>query len=145
DDSVTVIDAKTNTVAAEIPIRIAGLESLRGVLPVGLAYHADTGWLQVAEAGINAVGVIDSKERKVIGHLPVAWFPTRVAIDGDTVFVTNARGHGVGPDWKVSKNRLREGTISVFPLPSRDALAAHTATVMDANGFVRRPEAEKPL
>ena len=35
DDSVTVIDAKTNAVTAEIPIRIAGLETLRGVLPVG--------------------------------------------------------------------------------------------------------------
>jgi YVTN family beta-propeller protein len=145
DDSVTVIDAKTNTVAAEIPIRIAGLERLRGVLPIGMAYHAATGWLLVAEAGINAVGVIDTRERKVIGHIPAAWFPTRVAVDGETVFVTNARGHGVGPDWRVSRNRLREGTISVFPLPKREELAAHTARVMEAVGFVPRPEADKPL
>jgi YVTN family beta-propeller protein len=145
DDSVTVIDAKTNTVAAEIPIRIAGLEGLRGVMPVGVAYHAATGWLLVAEAGINAVGVIDTKEGKAIGHIPAAWFPTRVAVDGDTVFVTNARGHGVGPDWRVAKSRLREGTISVFPLPARGDLAGHTAKVMEANGFVRRPEADKPL
>jgi len=144
-DSVTVIDAKTNTVAAEIPIRIAGLEGLRGILPIGLAYHEATHWLLVAEAGINAVGVIDTRERKVIGHIPVAWFPTRIAVDGDTVFVANARGHGVGPDWRVSKNRLREGTISVFPLPARADLAAHTARVMEVNGFVPRPEAERPL
>jgi YVTN family beta-propeller protein len=145
DDSVTVIDAKTNEVAAEIPIRIAGLDGLRGVLPVGMAYHAATGWLLVAEAGINAVGVIDTRTRKVIGHIPVAWFPTRVAVDGDTVFVTNARGHGVGPDWQASRNRLREGTISVFPLPMPGELAAHTARVMEANGFVPRPGADQPL
>lgn len=144
-DSVTVIDAKTNAVAADIPIRIAGLEKLRGVLPIGMAYHEATHWLLVAEAGINAVGVIDTLERKVIGHIPVSWFPTRVAVDRDTVFVTNARGHGVGPDWRVSRERLREGTISVFPLPGRADLAGHTARVMEANGFVPRPEAERPL
>ena len=145
DDSVTMIDAKTNEVAAEIPIRIAGLEWQRGVLPIGIAYHAATGWLLVAEAGINAVGVIDTRERKVIGHIPAAWFPTRVAVDGDTVFVTNARGHGVGPDWRVSRNQLREGTISVFPLPARGDLAALTSRVMEANGFGPRPAVEQPL
>src|SRR5262249_15452427 len=98
NDSISVIDARTNQVQAEIPIRIPGLEPLRGVLPVGLAWHERTGWLLVAEAGIDAVGVIDVAEKRVIGHLPAGWFPTRVAIDQDTVFVTNARGHGVGPD-----------------------------------------------
>ena len=34
-----VIDAKTEAVEAEIPIRIPGLERYRGVLPIGLAYH----------------------------------------------------------------------------------------------------------
>lgn len=145
DDSVTMIDAKTNRVAAEIPIRIPGLETLRGVLPIGLAYHERTGWLLVAEAGINAVGIIDTQQRKVIGHIPVAWFPTRVALDGDTVFVANARGHGVGPDWRTSRNQLRQGSISVFPLPERNQLAAHTARVMEVNGFVPRPAAERPL
>jgi YVTN family beta-propeller protein len=145
DDSVTVIDARTNQVAAEIPIRIPGLEALRGVMPIGMAFHPDTGWLLVAEAGINAVGVIDTKERKVLGHIPVAWFPTRVALDGDTVFVTNARGHGVGPDWRMSRNELRMGTISVFPLPAKADLAAHTARVLEADGFMPRPVADQPL
>lgn len=145
DDSVTVIDAKTNTVAAEIPIRIAGLETLRGVLPIGLAYHERTGWLLVAEAGINAVGVIDTSARKVIGHIPVAWFPTRVAVDEDTVFVTNARGHGVGPDWRTPRNDLRAGTISVFQVPAEADLAAQTARVMEAGGFVPRPVADAAL
>jgi YVTN family beta-propeller protein len=140
DDSITVIDAATARVEAEIPIRIPGLESLRGVLPIGMAYHESSGWLLVAEAGINAVGVIDTRQRTVLGHLPVAWFPTRVALDHDTVFVTNARGHGRGPNAVAIQ---RQGTVSVFPLPRAADLAAHTALVMDANGF--RPHAEAPL
>src|SRR2546430_12210885 len=30
--------------------------------------------------------------------IPVAWFPTRVVVDHDTVYVTNAKGHGTGPN-----------------------------------------------
>src|SRR6202044_1307299 len=70
NDSITVIDPKTNTAIGEIPIRIPGLESLRGLLPIGMAYHEKSGWLLVAEAGINAVAVIDVKQARVLGHLP---------------------------------------------------------------------------
>src|SRR5207302_2906851 len=77
DDSVTVINAQTNQVEGEIPIRIPGLEPLRGVLPIGMAYHEKSGWLLVAEAGVNAVAVIDTRQMKVVGHLPTGWFPTR--------------------------------------------------------------------
>src|SRR6185295_2110449 len=45
NDSITVIDATTARVEAEIPLRIPGLETLRGVLPIGLAYHEKSGWL----------------------------------------------------------------------------------------------------
>ena len=47
--------------SAQIDIRIPGLEKLRGVLPIGMAYHEADGWLLVAEAGINAVGVIERR------------------------------------------------------------------------------------
>jgi YVTN family beta-propeller protein len=150
DDSITVIDPQTNTVTGEIPIRIPGLESLRGVLPIGMAYHEKSGWLLVAEAGINSVAVIDTHENRVLGHLPAGWFPTRVALDGDTVFVTNAKGSGTGPnghttaDGTVYMSRPREGTISIYPLPAAEELPHHTAFVMEANGFTPRP-APPPL
>ncbi|MGA2157553.1 MAG: hypothetical protein ABSH37_24355, partial [Bryobacteraceae bacterium] len=63
DDSITILDPATNRIETEIPIRIPGLDGLRGVIPIGLAYHEASGWLLVAEAGINAVGVIDVRER----------------------------------------------------------------------------------
>jgi YVTN family beta-propeller protein len=144
NDSVTVIDARTNAVEAEIPIRMAGLETLRGVLPVGMAYEEKSGWLLVAEAGINAVGVIDTREGRVIGHIPVGWFPARVEMDGNTVFVTNIRGIGAGPNGygvgsgAVVAGTVRQGTLSIFPLPRREELAGLTSFVMEANGLVAR-------
>ncbi len=143
DDSITVIDAKTSTVEFEIPIRIAGLERYRGVLPIGLAFHEKSGWLLVAEAGINAVGVIDVKQRRVLGHIPAAWFPTRVALDHDTVFVANGRGFGQGPN--VARGSARQGSVSMFPLPAAGDLDGKTAFVMDANGFRASAQAERPL
>ena len=151
NDSISILDPATNRVEAEIPIRIPGLDGLRGVVPIGLAYHEASGWLLVAEAGINAVGVIDVRARRVLGHLPAAWFPTRVALVGDTVFVTNARGHGVGPNAPggvaggTLPSRLYQGTISAFPLPARDQLQDHTNSVLELNGFHPRPETAPPL
>ena len=151
NDSITVIDAKTNAVTGEIPIRIPGLETLRGVLPIGMAYHEKTGWLLVAEAGINALAVIDPGAGRVLGQLPCGWFPVRVAVDGDTVFVANARGNGSGPNGfagsmgTVFMSRARQGSLSIFPLPAAADLAADTAFVMEANGFLPHPGPPPPL
>jgi YVTN family beta-propeller protein len=156
NDSVSVVDPHSRRVEAEIPIRIAGLEAWRGVLPIGLAYHERSGWLLVAEAGINAVAVIDVRQRRVLGHIPAAWFPTRVAVAGDTVFVANARGNGVGPnapDWDPESLRpglagrfvlpgyLYQGTLSVFQLPTAEELPALTRIAFEAAGLTPRPDA----
>jgi len=161
NDSITVIDAKTNSVTGQIDIRIPGLEKLRGVLPIGMAYHEATGWLLVAEAGINAVGVIDTRTSgpaKVLGHLPAAWFPSRVLIDRDNVYVASVNGQGTGPNvWQsafasgeagaeglVWSGTLRRGSIASFPLPDAAAVTAGTATVMDNNGMNPHEETPSP-
>jgi YVTN family beta-propeller protein len=155
NDSITVIDAKTNSVTGQIDIRIPGLEKLRGVLPIGMAFDEATGWLLVAEAGINAVGVVDSRQGKVLGHLPAAWFPSCVLIDRDTVYTANVNGQGTGPNvWQSSfaagesgdagltgltmMGTFRRGSIASFPLPSAEEVAAGTTTVMDNNGLKPR-------
>jgi YVTN family beta-propeller protein len=146
-DSIGILNARTNRLEAEIPIRIPGLESLRGVLPIGLAYHEKSGWLFVAEAGIDAVGVIDVRQRRVLGHLPAAWFPTRVAVEDDMVFVASARGHGVGANAATTRtlldqfrfNQLYQGTLSAFRVPALQDLPAQTAFVLAANGFQPQP------
>ena len=98
DDSITVISAGDRKVVAEIPLGIPSLEQFRGIMPAGLAYDPVTKWLLVAETGINAVGVVDTEKNQLIGHIPAGWMPTRVAIAGDRVYVTNARGRGTGPN-----------------------------------------------
>jgi YVTN family beta-propeller protein len=150
NDSITVIDAAANTVTGEIPIRIAGLENLRGVLPIGMAYDEPSGWLLVAEAGINAVAVIDTRSLRVVGHLPAGWFPGRVAIDRGTVYVANVRGQGTGPNAERSGDEtflgaIRRGTVSEFRLPGASELPGYTKLVMEANGFLPQPDAAAPL
>lgn len=150
-DSISVIDAKTNRLLEQIAIRMPGLEELRGVVPGGLAYYEKSNWLLVAEAGINAVGVIDINARKVIGHLPAAWYPTRVAVDRDTVFVCSAKGHGQGPNAPVGDSALLfpsqrvQGSVAIFPIPPADDLAARTAFVMEAGGLRKLPAAPAAL
>ena len=136
----------------EIPIRIPSLEKFRGVLPIGLTFDADSRWLLVAEAGINAVGVIDTRTHRVLGHLPAAWFPSRIAVHQGVAYVANARGNGAGPnhlgtpfDSTALLDTFRRGSVSVFPLPGAEEMERHTRTVMEANGFLPRPEAVPAL
>jgi YVTN family beta-propeller protein len=142
-DSISVIDARRRQVINEIPIRIPALPHLRGVIPIGLAYHEKTGWLLVAEAGLNAVGVIDTHTGEVLGHIPAGWYPTRVLVARDTVFVANMLGAGTGPNAISTPYGLRllagepdRGSISIYRLPPTDSLAASTAFVLRADGFI---------
>jgi len=142
-DSIDVIDAASNKVEFNMPLRIPGLEDLRGIIPLGLAYDEKSGWLFAAESGINAVAVIDVARRRLLGHLPAGWQPTRIAIDEDNLVVVNARGEGVGGNaattetlpWQIRFSQLHQGTLSVFPIPAPEELPAHTQFVLDANGF----------
>ena len=150
DDTITVIDAATRKIAAQIELRIPSLEPLRGIMPLGMALEADTNRLLVAEAGINAVGVVDLKSRTLVGHLPVGWFPTRVATASGLIYTANAKGSGTGPnlpsreayqDGSGLVDVLRRGTVSVFPSPSDAELPALTQTVLRNNGLLAVPGA----
>ncbi|MBK8654553.1 MAG: hypothetical protein IPN20_11755 [Haliscomenobacter sp.] len=48
-----------------------------------MALSPDNKRLFVAEAGINAVGVIDIPTMKVLGHIPAGWFPSKVQVSPD--------------------------------------------------------------
>jgi DNA-binding beta-propeller fold protein YncE len=150
NDSISVVDGASGEIRATIPLRIPGLEALRGVVPVGLAYCASRELILVAEAGINAVGIVNARDFHVLGHVPAGWFPARVAIDHETVWVANAKGHGTGPNSGSNipdtfQNPLRRGSISMFPVPEASELDALTERVMANNGFVaRQKEASLP-
>ncbi len=146
DDSVTVISAASHAVTAEIPLRIQGLGAFRGVMPAGMAYDPVNQWLLVAEAGINAVGVIDTRKDLLIAHIPAGWLPARVDVEGDRVFVANVRGRGTGPNLRQpligfgETPSLHRGSVTTFIMPARSELDRMTATVYQANGFVAQPD-----
>jgi len=140
-DSITVISAPDNKVLGQIILRVPWLLNLRGFLPAGMAYDPTTKWLFVAEAGINAVGVIDTNRNVVIGHLPVGLYPTRVGLADGRVWVVNARGHGSGADARRpledpdEPSTFYRGSLSTFKMPAQDDLQKLTATTFAANGF----------
>lgn len=156
NDCVSVIDVKTNNVVKNIGLSPdARLGNLRGIIPFGLALSPDNKRLFVAEAGINAVGVIDVPTLTVKGHIPTGWFPSKLKVSasggaGQKLIVANAKGFGSGPNG--GKNfelgprgsyigSLMNGTVSVMDIPTDDQLKAETEQVI-ANNFSFQPVAD---
>lgn len=143
DDSITVISPGDHRSVAEISVAIPTLGKYHGVIPAGMAYDPVTKWLLVAESGINAVAIIDTTTNQEIGLIPAGWTPTRVAIAGDRVYVTNARGRGTGPNPRRAILELGEiyvlhrGSLSTFIMPARSELPNLTTLAFSLNGFVR--------
>ena len=90
---------------------------------------------------------------RVLGHVPAAWYPTHVAIDGGEVLVANAKGHGIGSDARLAYSlhsalvptQLYQGSLSIYSMPAAGDLTELTATVMRANGFApQRPPLPAP-
>jgi YVTN family beta-propeller protein len=147
NDSITVLDIATQQRLRDVVIRLpAPLDRLRGIIPFGLAISSDGKRLYVAEAGINAVGVIDTETFTVLGHIPVGWFPSQPALspDGQTLVVANAKGFGSGPNGgpgidlggRSGIGNLMRGTVSILPTPTGDQLSSETAQVL-LNNFHR--------
>jgi len=155
-DTIAVFNASTGELIKQISlIPVPELGALKGVMPFGLALSPDGSRLYVAEAGINAVAVIDVNALTVLGHFPVGWWPSmlRITADGSKLLVTNAKGYGSGPNAGPKfisgidgtyVGRLMKGTLSIIPLPLDDRLKEGTELVIKNNGFVRMKE-DAPL
>lgn len=146
NDNVSVIDIKRNVVVGSIELKPDDrLGNLKGVIPFGLAISPDQKKLFVAEAGINAVAVVDLESRKVLGHIPTGWFPSKLKVtpDGKTIVVSNAKGYGSGPNGGKTFRKgpegsyigsLMKGSVSVIEIPSVEQLKKYTEQVI-ANNF----------
>ena len=115
---------------------------LRGVMPAGMALHE--GRLYVTEAGINAIGVVDTATRRVLGHVPVGWFPSAVAVsrDGHSLYAVNTKGRGAGPNGGKAFEAQNTGSyigerefgsLSVVPLGDETNLRGMTEQVKANN------------
>ena len=101
NDCVSVIDPKKGKVVRNIFLKpLPQLAQKRGVIPFGVALSPDQKRLYVAASGLNAVAVVDARAFKVLGYLPVGWFPSKVTVtpDGKKLIVANAKGYGSGPN-----------------------------------------------
>lgn len=145
DDCISVIDSKQNKVIKNIFLNpVKRLPGLRGLIPFGLALGNQNKRLYVAEAGINAVGVIDIPSLKVLGHIPVGWYPSKVKVskDGKKLIVTNAKGFGSGPNGGPNftpgpegtyVGYLMKGSVSILNIPDDRQLKLDTKKVIKDN------------
>ena len=144
-DTISVVDAITLSVREQIPLRIPGLENFRGIMPVGLTLDLINGRLLVAEAGINAVGVVNLTTSRLDAHLPAGWFPSSIALDRGRVFVANAKGLGTGPNAtrmapieRSFQGEMRTGMLTVFDMPLPHLMPMLTERVYALGGFLPR-------
>ena len=167
NDCVSVIDPVQGRVVQNIFLRpLPQLARHRGVIPFGLALSPDKKRLYVAESGINAVAVIDvaaafgaadvaadkaAVSNRVIGHLPVGWFPSKLAVspDGKKLIVANAKGYGSGPNGGYTFQEgpegsyighLMHGSVTMLDIPADADLPKWTQQVLDNNFRVQTSE-----
>lgn len=145
NDCLSVVNLKTGEMEKNINLSIdERIKHLRGNIPFGLAISPDEEKVYVCQAGINAVTVIDTKNQQVLGHIPTAWFPSKVkvSLDGKNLIVANAKGFGSGPNggktYQLSEKGsyiggLMNGVVSVFQIPDTQKLVELSKEVVSNN------------
>lgn len=153
NDNISVIEAGSQEIVTHIRLEVdPKIDRYRGLLPFGLALSPDETRLYVALSGLNAVGVIDTATRKVLGYIPTGWFPTKLAVfpDGKRICVVTARGHGAGPNggrgFKAPVQGtyvgdIMLGTCEFITVPDAGQLARYTLQVV-RNTFEEVPVAD---
>ncbi|MGE0323880.1 MAG: bifunctional YncE family protein/alkaline phosphatase family protein [Polyangiaceae bacterium] len=154
-DVLVCIDTATRELAGSVAVSEPGLldpggNALPGSSPTGLSLDAQTGRLYVARSADNAVSVFDSSSLNQLGALPVAWYPTAVALANASkqLVVLNGKGGNIGPlvhddddPNDLNGKESMSGTLSLIDLEAID-LAQATAQV-EAN--TRRPSEVYPF
>jgi YVTN family beta-propeller protein len=132
-DTLSIIDTASRTVRST-PV---GASVLLGASPNHLAIDPgdamNPGRIYIADAGENAVVVLDRQSLGVIGRIPTAWYPTAVAVRGDgSLVIASAKGLGLGPvTSSPSPDGYMQGVLQLLPRPSDAALAAGDHTTAD--------------
>ncbi len=145
NDNITVLDLKAEKIIGHISLSLdPRIDKLRGIIPFGLAVSPGGDRVYVAESGLNAVAVIDAKALKLLGHIPVGWFPAKLKVtpDGKKLIVANAKGFGSGPnggkDYKAGPEgtyigSLMKGTVEILDIPEDEQLPQLSSQVLDNN------------
>ena len=151
-DTLSVIDTHTDKVMETIWAKSSPAD-LFGASPNALAFHPSGETLYVANGTQNAIAVIrfHPGKSKLLGLIPVGWFPGEVAYDAVRNRLIAANIKGVGSNRGLSKARAREfntyqyrGSLSLVPIPKAKELAALTRQVLDNYRYPLLKEARQP-
>lgn len=140
-DNLSVIDTRTEKVVETICVKDKPSD-LFGASPNALAFDKRGRTLYVANGTQNAIAIIhfepSDRDSKLLGLLPVGWFPGAIIYDGkrEALAVANIKGH---PKEKKHDKEERKtgfnshqysGSVSLVPIPKRRDLPALSETVM---------------
>jgi len=161
DDTISVLNRKSSQEIRRISLSLfeGADHRIKGIQPVALALSPDQRTLYVAEAGINAIAVVDlsaePEDAQVRGLIPTGWWPSSVSVgaDGSTLYVASANGRGAEPNDSIPPNNLGSpksstlGTVHVLAVPSGKQLSDYTHRVLANNGFIpsRVPHEPNPI
>ena len=152
-DTISVLDAKTGALVETLWARAKPSDLLQAS-PNALCFSHDGERLYVCNGTMNAIGVLefepeDKGDSKLLGLVPVGWYPGAIAFDAerDQLVVANIKGLGFGrarngglaPEFNTHQYH---GSLSLVPLPDDDALELLTAQV-DVN--LRRDAIEQAM
>jgi YVTN family beta-propeller protein len=145
-DAVTVVDTKSNTVAATLdvaPFR----ERKIGLAPTALALSPDARTLFVALGGANAVAMYDVSSSgaprwRLLGLIPTGWYPSSLDVSSDGKYLAVGALLGVGsgtgttdgsPGRQGRYVHAVRGSVNVLTVPASAELAAYSSAVAQNN------------
>ncbi|HEY3617279.1 MAG TPA: bifunctional YncE family protein/alkaline phosphatase family protein, partial [Candidatus Sulfotelmatobacter sp.] len=148
-DTISVVDTTSNqvvrTIDLALPIGVPGTrQAAYGAAPNAIAVDATRGVAYVALYNANAIGVVDlanGARTPVMGMIPVAYAPSSVVLDraNNTLIVANDKGIGTRYSFECDygvcdyNTHQDNGTVSIVPVPDREALETMTKQVVHNN------------
>ena len=147
-NSIAVVDTKTARVSTKL-LDPPPAGPNQGSTPNALALSPDGSRLYVAEADNNAVAVFQLSTNRLIGRIPVEWYPTALLMLGDSLHVLNSKGKGTRANPKFPTPDVAQpddstdytlgqlnGTLTTVPMKSLE-LAKLSTRVARANNWNR--------
>jgi YVTN family beta-propeller protein len=136
-DTLSVIDTHTDKVVETVCAR-QNPADLFGAQPNALAFDKKGKTLFVCNGTQNAVAVFRFKpgKSKLLGLIPVGWFPGSIAYDAKRkeIYVANIKNLSPGIRSHTGETEFNSkeyyGSLSLVPVPSKKELVAYTKTAL---------------
>jgi YVTN family beta-propeller protein len=138
-DTLSVIDTRSNQILETIWTRQNPGDEF-GASPNALAFDANGHRLYVCNGTQNAVAVVEFEpgKSKLVGLIPVGWFPGAIVFDSkrDEIYIANIKGvagtKGTEPGEDRNYNTHQyHGTISLVAVPDKKQLEEQTRMTLN--------------